>query len=67
VHKNAGALTWDPQVDLVCWDLGKQKSSCARPNWSFRPFVEANAYALQLGVRSDQLIESGIDLLNILS
>src|SRR6201987_3078320 len=66
VHENARALTRDPQVDVVCWDLGKQESSFVRPNRAFSPLVEASGYALQLGIRPYQLLESGVELLNVL-
>src|SRR6266481_8656371 len=46
VHENAHTLTRDPQVDVVCWDLGKQESSFVRPNRAFSPLVEAGGYAL---------------------
>jgi hypothetical protein len=66
VHENARALTRDPQVDVVCWDLCKQESSFVRPNWAFSPLVEASGYALQLGIRPNQLLESWVELLNVL-
>src|SRR6266404_8412598 len=66
VHENACALTRDPQVDVVCWDLRKQESSFVRPNGAFSPLVEASGYALQLGIRAYQLLESGVELLNVL-
>ncbi len=37
-----------------------------RPNWAFSPLVEASGYTLQLGVGPHQLIESGVNLLNVL-
>ena len=37
-----------------------------RPNWAFSPLVEASGYALQLGIRPYQLLESGVELLNVL-
>jgi len=66
VHENPSALTRDPQVDVVCWDLRKQKSSFVRPNWPFSPLIEASGYALQLGIRPNQLLESWVELLNVL-
>src|SRR6266478_5417210 len=66
MHENASTLTRNPQVDVVCWDLRKQESSFARPNWAFSPLVEASGYALQLGIRPHQLLESGVELLNVL-
>src|SRR5712691_11615687 len=51
---------------FVCWDLRKQESSFVRPNWAFSPLVEASGYALQLGIRPNQLLESGVELLNVL-
>jgi hypothetical protein len=66
VHENARALPGDPQVDVVCWDLRKQESSFVRPNWAFSPLVEAGGYALELGIRPNQLLESEVELLNVL-
>src|SRR3984893_7520211 len=66
MHKNTRALTRDPQVNVVGWDLRKQESSFARPNWAFTPLVEASGYALQLGIRPHQLLESGVEPLNVL-
>src|SRR5258707_8237962 len=66
MHENARALTRDPQVNVVGWDLRKQESSFARPNWAFTPLVEASGYPLQLGIRPHQLLESGVELLNVL-
>src|SRR6266567_6304817 len=40
--------------------------SCVQ-TWAFRPLVEASGYALQLGIGPHQSIESGIELLNVLS
>src|ERR1700676_726398 len=45
----------------------KKKSSFVCPNWTFSPLVEASGHTLQLGVRADYSIESGGELLNVLS
>jgi hypothetical protein len=66
VHENAGAPPRNPQVDVVCWDLRKQERFFVRPNWAFSPLVEAGGYALQLGISPNQLLESPVELLNVL-
>src|SRR6185312_15157883 len=66
VHEDIGALPRDPLNDVVCRNLGKEESTVAGPDGAFRPLVEAIGNALQLGVRRNQAIERGIELLNFL-
>jgi hypothetical protein len=67
MHEYARAFTWNPNVNVVCGNLGKQESSFVGPHWTFGPFVETSGDALEPGVRADYLIERGIELLDILS
>src|SRR5271168_2814709 len=66
MHEDARTLARDPLIDVVGRDLRKQESPGARPNRAFGPLVETSGYALQLGVTPHDLIESGVELLNVL-
>ena len=66
MYEDAGALSWDPLVDVIRRNFRKQEVALACPYRTFGPLVESGSHALQFGIRRHQMIDRWVEFLNVL-